>query len=360
MNFPSNFLSFTSIHTDIRYSTRLYCSFISHSHRILVKEVQSIRKMVVNHPHVDEPGGEIYSISITFSIRVIVVCRWGIQLISRQWRKITLSFLSRSHGFLQWICNFIGLLHYFYWLFPGKKSHQNQSSICHPLFRKWFLGFLVSIAFILVDIISTSVIISQNDYDHGILSDFYLNQSNSSHNYMNDVYVKPWCRIGPYAIGLFIGYILYHRYQRSNTLSWEFIVPERRSTRANRIQQIVAWIFALLFLSLCVFGTFGDYHDRPLTRSGRITFLVLSRMTWSIGLSIIIISCFLRQESLVNKLLGHRFFALLGRLTYGAYLWHSLVLVVHYLSRDQPVHYTLANIVCFVLFLLTHLYLFSF
>ena len=27
--------------------------------------------------------------------------------------------------------------------------------------------------------------------------------------YMSDVYDKPWCRIGPYAVGLILGYILH-------------------------------------------------------------------------------------------------------------------------------------------------------
>jgi peptidoglycan/LPS O-acetylase OafA/YrhL len=209
---------------------------------------------------------------------------------------------------------------------------------------------LVITTFIIIDIISTSVIVSKNNYDHGILSDFYINRSNTSHNYMNDVYTKPWCRIIPYAIGLALGHALYELYQRSNTLSWESILPRRRSARFNRLNQIIAWIFALLILSLCVFGTYGDYNNRPLTRSGRITFLVLSRLGWSIGLSIIILTCFFGQGGVVNKLLSHRFFRALSKLTYGAYLWHSLVIFVNYLSRDQPAHYTIANIVCWIFY----------
>jgi len=214
------------------------------------------------------------------------------------------------------------------------------------LSSKWFVGMIVIVAFILVDIISTSVIVSKNGYDHGMLSDFYNpNRTNTSHNYMNDVYVKPWCRIAPYAIGLAVGYVLCCLYQRSNTFSWESILPANRSARYNRIKQGFLWIVTFAILLLCIFGTYGDYDDRPLTRSGRITFLVLSRIGWSIGLSIIILSCFLGRGGLINRFLGHRYFELLSKLTYGAYLWHTLVIFVNYLSRDQPNHYTIANIV---------------
>lgn len=154
---------------------------------------------------------------------------------------------------------------------------------------------LVSISFVLVDIISTAVIVSKNNYDHGILSNLYSNKniSDTTHNYNNDVYIKPWCRIAPYAIGLIIGHILYHMHQRSQTISWDALLPHRKFTRLNRFKQILAWIVALVLLGLCIFGTYEDYNGHSLTRSGRIAFLTLSRIGWSIGLSIIIISCFI-------------------------------------------------------------------
>ncbi len=149
-----------------------------------------------------------------------------------------------------------------------------------------------------MDIIATAVIVSKNNYDHGILSDLYTNRSNTTHNYMNDVYFKPWCRIAPYAIGLLLGSLLYELYKRSNTISWDSLLPERRSTRANRFKYILAWTFALLILALCVFGTYEDYNGHSLSRSGRIAFLTLSRVGWAIGLSIIILICYLTQGGL--------------------------------------------------------------
>lgn len=114
-----------------------------------------------------------------------------------------------------------------------------------------------------------------------------------TNGYLNDVYVKPWCRITPYAIGLSIGYIFYEVYQRSATLSWDVILPRTTiHTRHYYFKRIFTWSFALILLSLCIFGTYGDYYGHPLTRRNRIAFLTLSRLGWSVGLCTIIIACF--------------------------------------------------------------------
>lgn len=225
------------------------------------------------------------------------------------------------------------------------------------------LGAFVAFIFVLIDIICTAVIVSKNNYDYGIMSDFYHSFSNSTHNYMEDVYVKPWCRLAPYAIGLVLGQGLFTLYQRSTTISWEALLPDRQANQRQWWKILLFWLVSLTILSLCVFGTYGDYSGHPLTRSGRITFLTLSRIGWAVGLSIIIITCFRgyggkfsRHLSLIslnksvlgiiNRFLSHRLFETLAKLTYGAFLWHELVLFVNYLGRDQPLHYTLGNVVC--------------
>ena len=191
--------------------------------------------------------------------------------------------------------------------------------------------------------------------------------------YLNDVYVKPWCRIAPYAIGLSIGYILYQIYKHSDTVSWDS--PILRTTIHSRyyyLRRIVVWILALTILSLCIFGTYGDYSGHPLTRHNRIAFLTLSRLGWSIGVIMVIGACFAGHGGwskifsfrgicfvfsiligLANRLLSHSCFSKLSKLTYGAYLWHSLVIFVNYLSQEQPTHYTITNIVCRCFLILT-------
>ena len=114
-----------------------------------------------------------------------------------------------------------------------------------------------------------------------------------SHGYVNDVYIKPWCRLSPYAIGLAVGYILYEVYQRSNIVSWSSLTPRMAGhSRYSYFKQALLWAVALTVLGLCVFGTYGDYSGHALSRKERIAFLTLSRLGWAVGVSIIIAACF--------------------------------------------------------------------
>ncbi|CAF0724689.1 unnamed protein product [Didymodactylos carnosus] len=178
------------------------------------------------------------------------------------------------------------------------------------------------------------------------------NHSNST-SYFEDVYIKPWCRVAPYAVGLIVGYMLYTMNQRKIS-SWDFSSVQSRlvqeTEKRYRSRQIFLWIFALVILLLCLFGTYGDYaHStsfKPLTRSGRISFLVLSRLAWAIGLSVLILACFTGHGGIIDRFLSCSVIQKLSKLTYGAYLWHPLVIAVSILGRDLPLHYSGANIVC--------------
>jgi len=221
---------------------------------------------------------------------------------------------------------------------------------------KWLLGMLVAFLFILTDILSTSIIVSKKNYEHGLLSDFYSNNSfgpNLTSGYLNDVYIKPYCRLSPYAVGLAMGYIFYEVYQRSNIVQWSSTGRTNPLTRSQILKQIFIWTVALLIIFLCVFGTYGDYNGHDLSRSSRIAFLVLSRLGWSVGLSIIIAACFVGYGGIINQWLSQSYFYKLAKLTYGAFLWHTLIIFVNYFGRDQPTHYTITNLlfhwICFLI-----------
>ena len=56
--------------------------------------------------------------------------------------------------------------------------------------------------------------------------DFFLSVTRNTGKYMEDVYFVPWCRVGPYAVGLLLGYILHTtrcRYTMTKVRDDEFL-----------------------------------------------------------------------------------------------------------------------------------------
>ncbi|KAL4219628.1 hypothetical protein ACF0H5_022200 [Mactra antiquata] len=72
-----------------------------------------------------------------------------------------------------------------------------------PLYYSPLLGTISCLGFVLINFISTGVISKQNELG----SNMILGDNNNAA--FDLTYVKPWCRIGPYAVGIYVGYLLY-------------------------------------------------------------------------------------------------------------------------------------------------------
>ncbi|XP_046562219.1 nose resistant to fluoxetine protein 6-like [Haliotis rubra] len=76
-----------------------------------------------------------------------------------------------------------------------------------PLYFSSVLGAVAAGVFLLATFITTGVITSYYSIPAGITE--LMTQAPGSVDYMSKYYYKPWCRMGPYIIGLLAGYILY-------------------------------------------------------------------------------------------------------------------------------------------------------
>ena len=81
----------------------------------------------------------------------------------------------------------------------------------------------------------------------------------------NDIYIKPWCRIGPYIIGLVAGYLLY-KFRRSNKrFHWSVVV--------------VMWAVSAATALAVIYGL-TDYYQDPKnkpTLAAKVIYLAYSR-----------------------------------------------------------------------------------
>ena len=97
-------------------------------------------------------------------------------------------------------------------------------------------------------------------------------------NWFADVYIKPWCRIGPYIVGIMVGYLLHITDKQKPKihkvflmyLTWLFFSDYRDSFRGVLVRQL----FWHIFSKWCI---------RPHctgTRSRRWNLTVHSPQTW--------------------------------------------------------------------------------
>ncbi|RMX37080.1 hypothetical protein pdam_00020043 [Pocillopora damicornis] len=145
-------------------------------------------------------------------------------------------------------------------------------------------------------------------------------------------YVKPYCRIAPYLVGMVLGYLLVH------AKNWK--LPSKTNMR---LLNMAGWCVAI---ALALSTLYGEYkalrkdHPEPFSRAENITYGTFSRFAWSLALAWVIFACQNGFGGLVNKILSARFWIPLSRLTYCAYLVHIIAIVALYGSFETVQAYS--------------------
>ncbi|PVD35912.1 hypothetical protein C0Q70_02881 [Pomacea canaliculata] len=200
--------------------------------------------------------------------------------------------------------------------------------LCRPL-----LGFLLLGGLVLLQIVTTLIL------DQGINGNTLM--MGTDYTYFSQVYVKPYCRIGVYAIGLGLGYLLY---------------VTKRQAKFRKLPLILLWALSLFIVAVLPFITYEQYKPNGRKWTGLQTafFEALSRPIWGVALSWIIFACSCGQGAFINKLLSWNAFLPLCRITYGVYLLHPMfiALVVEsrhngfYLDFGELAYEFVASLVC--------------
>jgi len=169
--------------------------------------------------------------------------------------------------------------------------------------------------------------------------------------YENQIYSKPWARLGPYLVGV--------------VFAW--IVTE---LKANGVKEIPAWIRAVgttvcafLLISL-VWGPFQMYHNKAgpgaWSQATNVAYLALGETAWAVALCWMVFAFMWGYGTHLKDLMEHRIWVPLARLTYGAYLNHpSLLFMVLGVTNRLPIWAT-DTILQYVLFICTGAYLMSY
>lgn len=192
------------------------------------------------------------------------------------------------------------------------------------LYRNRRLGFSVLFGTFLLSIGITAYISAANHfpaipYVGTVVPQALLN------DYSGQLYIKPYCRIGPYLIGLAMGYFV-HATQGAILIKKKYV--------------LLGWILGITANLSVLYSTWPAYQGEPMSNAGSTTYSSLARSIWALGLSWLTFACIAGYGGFVSTILSWKAFVPLSRLTYCAYLIHPVVMAIFYGSREMSFDYS--------------------
>ncbi|XP_039289410.1 O-acyltransferase like protein-like isoform X3 [Nilaparvata lugens] len=179
-------------------------------------------------------------------------------------------------------------------------------------------GLLV--VFLVSSCVTTALVAVRYDYIVKIEEPFAL---------FDELYDKPWTRLGPYLVGMFAGWFLFKTNAR---------------IRISLFTTLSGWLLSLLTLTGLVYGVLGS----RMGVASSALYIALGHTAWGAALAWIVIACCCGYGGFVNSLLSCRLLHPLSRLTYCAYLIHPVIMVLTSFQMDGPLH--LHNGLVFILY----------
>ncbi|XP_022805680.1 O-acyltransferase like protein-like [Stylophora pistillata] len=173
--------------------------------------------------------------------------------------------------------------------------------LIYIIYRFQFRGLLTGVGtLLLASLVVTAVIIGVYNTDvlesGEIQQGFKQKQGRGS--YSDLVYIKPYCRIAPYLVGIALGYLIHvdKKTPGKNPLS----------KLPRRVECLVGWFLSIALGVSVVYGVYTYYKEdgRPFTRAKNIIYGTFSRFVWGLALAWVIYACNKGYGSLVNKFLS--------------------------------------------------------
>ncbi|CRL04481.1 CLUMA_CG017562, isoform A [Clunio marinus] len=155
------------------------------------------------------------------------------------------------------------------------------------------------------------------------------------------IYDKPWTRLGPYLVGMCVGWILF----KTNC-----------KIKFTKIQLVTGWTLSVSVLLYLLYGL----YKTELTKVAAAAYSSLSHSAWAIALAWIVIACSTGHGGLLNKFFSATVLYPFSRVTYCAYLVHPIVIRIYALQSDAPLHMSVESMVIIFLGQTCASYLLSF
>jgi hypothetical protein len=130
----------------------------------------------------------------------------------------------------------------------------------------------------------------------------------------------PWCRAGPFIIGMAFGIFLHHR--RHIKIHWLIVA--------------VGWVTSLVTMAAVTFSSYSFLKEdgEMWTAAGHAAYDTLARSAWGVAVCWVILACHNGYGGIIGRFLSWELFWPLSRLAYISILTHPLMIFRYtYTSR---------------------------
>ena len=193
-----------------------------------------------------------------------------------------------------------------------------------PLYRRPRIGLFIILGTLLSSMLLTASLTILNHlpavpYMSDVVSQDVMNE------YYGMIYIKPYTRIGPYLVGMALGFVLYSREGKITLSKNQSIIGWTAAVIAN-----VAVLFAMLPVN-------GGYR-LPDVLAG--LYSATSRVIWALSLAWVTYATSAGKGGWIGSFLSSKFWQPWSRLTYSAYLIHPVIMAIFYGSRQTTFEFS--------------------